>query len=141
MIGIYTLAWIPLVFIAVGNGAIREFTYGRCVSELSAHQISCVTGILLFFLYAWLLSSFRSLKTVREAIAVGTIWLVLTITFEFLFGHYVAGHSFARLLADYDVSAGRLWSFVLTAVGLLPYSVYKIRSCIDVSQKIHLSGH
>ena len=59
---------------------------------------------------------------------MGVIWLVLTIASEFLFGHYIARHSWTRLLADYDLSSGRLWSLVLIAVGLLPYSIYKIRS-------------
>jgi hypothetical protein len=30
----YVLAWIPMVFIAIINGAIREGWYGKHVSEL-----------------------------------------------------------------------------------------------------------
>ena len=37
-----------MVFIAIINGAIREGWYGKYVSELQAHQISTVTGVLLF---------------------------------------------------------------------------------------------
>ena len=44
----YVLAWIPMVFIAIANGAIREGWYGKHVSELQAHQVSTVTGVLLF---------------------------------------------------------------------------------------------
>jgi hypothetical protein len=47
----YVLAWIPMVFIAIANGAIREGWYGKHVSELQAHQISTVTGVLLFGVY------------------------------------------------------------------------------------------
>ena len=128
MIARYALAWIPMVFIAIFNGAIREFTYGRHMAELHAHQVSCITGIILFVLYAWILGFFWPLKSAREAVAAGLIWLVLTVAFEFLFGHFVAGHSWARLLADYDLTAGRLWLLVLLAVGLLPYSIFKLRS-------------
>jgi hypothetical protein len=54
----------------------------------------------------------------RQAIAVGLIWLVMTVAFEFVFGHYVAGHSWERLLYDYDLPAGRLWSLVLAWIAL-----------------------
>jgi hypothetical protein len=36
----YVLAWLPMVFIAIGNGAIREGWYGKYLSELQAHQLS-----------------------------------------------------------------------------------------------------
>ena len=44
----YVLAWIPMVFIAIINGAIREGWYSKHVSELQAHQVSTATGVLLF---------------------------------------------------------------------------------------------
>jgi hypothetical protein len=44
---------------------------------------------------------------------VGAAWLGLTIGFEFGFGRLVAKQSWERLLADYDVSAGRTWPLVL----------------------------
>jgi hypothetical protein len=47
----YTIAWIPMVFIAMANGAIRQLGYGKLLGELSAHQLSCLTGIMLFLLY------------------------------------------------------------------------------------------
>ena len=34
--------------------------------------------------------------------------------FELGFGHWVAGHPWSRLLADYDLLAGRIWVLVLT---------------------------
>ena len=51
----YVLAWFPLVFIAIVNGAIREGWYGKHLSELQAHQISTITGVLLFGVYIWVL--------------------------------------------------------------------------------------
>ena len=37
------------------------------------------------------------------------LWLGMTLAFEFLFGHYIAGKSWSLLLADYNLAAGRLW--------------------------------
>src|SRR3712207_1716407 len=52
---------------------------------------------------------------VRQATyaAIGAGWIGLTVAFEFGFGRLVAGQSWEELLADYDVSEGRTWPFVL----------------------------
>jgi hypothetical protein len=53
MIFRYFIAWIPLVFIKILNGTIREYTYGAHIFELHAHQISTLTGIILSGFYVW----------------------------------------------------------------------------------------
>jgi hypothetical protein len=121
----YTIAWVPMVFIAIANGVIRQFGYGRFLSELHAHQVSCATGITLFYLYTWLLSLRWPLQSSGQAFGVGLIWLGLTIAFEFVFGHYVMKHPWTRLLHDYDISKGRLWSLVLVAILLSPFIVFR----------------
>ena len=59
---------------------------------------------------------------------IGLVWFLLTVAFEFTFGHYVAHHSWGKLFQDYNLLAGRLWVLVLLAVALLPIIVFKIRS-------------
>ncbi len=124
----YAIAWIPMVFIAIANGAIRQLGYERLLGELSAHQLSCLTGIMLFLLYTWCLSLYWPLESSRQAFTIGLIWLTLTIAFEFLFMHYGAKVSWARLFHDYNILEGRLWVLVLFSVFLAPYVVFKIRS-------------
>jgi hypothetical protein len=124
----YSLAWIPMVFIAILNGIFRESVLGKKLSELQAHQLSCLTGILIFFGYTWLISLKWPLESTGQALTVGLVWLLLTVAFEFSFGHYVAHHSWARLFQDYNVLAGRLWVWVLLGVALLPFMVFKMRS-------------
>jgi hypothetical protein len=52
----------------------------------------------------------------------------MTLAFEFLFGHFVAGHSWARLLQDYNLLAGRVWVLLLAWVALAPYLFYRWQS-------------
>ena len=127
MIKRYSIAWLGLVLIGILNGAIRTFVYGPIMSELAAHQISSVTGIILIGLATWLLSLKWKIQSERQAIAVGSIWLVLTIIFEFIFGHYVMGHPWSRLLYDYNLLEGRIWSLVLFFTTIAPYVIYKTR--------------
>jgi hypothetical protein len=115
-----------MVFIAITNGVLRQYVYGRWMKELSAHQVSSLTAVILFYLYTWILVKKWPLESSRQAVAVGIIWLCMTVAFEFLFGHYVANHPLSRLIQDYDLLSGRLWTLVLLAVAAAPYLVYKL---------------
>ncbi len=125
MIWRYILAWIPMIFIGIINGTIREVTYGKYLSELRAHQVSTITGVLLFGFYIWALIHFWSFESPKQALVIGFIWLGLTVTFEFLFGHYIAGHSWSKLLSDYNIFAGRVWIGVLIWIAIAPLLFYR----------------
>jgi hypothetical protein len=127
----YLLAWIPMVFIAILNGAVREFVFSKMLSELRAHQLSCLTGVLLFAASTWIISLKWPLRSAKQALSVGLVWLALTVAFEFIFGHYVAGKSREQLLQDYHILTGRLWVLVLLAVTLLPIIVFRLRCPAD----------
>src|SRR5438874_12489942 len=101
----YVLAWIPMVFIAIANGAIREGWYGKHLSELQAHQLSTATGVLLFGVYIWTLIRIWRPASAGQAIAIGLVWLGMTVGFEFLFGHCVVNGCWSELLHDSVVFA------------------------------------
>ena len=121
----YTLCWFALVAIAVANGALREGSYGNYLTELHAHQLSTAAGILFTGLFIGFLSRRWPLASASQAWTIGRIWLLMTVAFEFLFGHYVAGHSWTRLFQDYNVFAGRLWLPVLIWITVAPYLFYR----------------
>jgi hypothetical protein len=62
----------------------------------------------------------------KQALLIGFNWLVLTIIFEFLFGHYIMGHTWELLLHDYNILEGRFWSFVLLWTFIGPTIIYRI---------------
>ena len=122
----YAVAWLLMPIIGIINGTIRQYAYSNALGELRAHQVSTVTGIFLFGLYIWALTLTWKIRSSAEAIAIGLIWLTLTIAFEFLFGHYVMKHPWSRLLHDYNLFEGRLWVLVLLWVTLAPYVFHKL---------------
>jgi hypothetical protein len=124
----YTAGWIGLVVLAIVNGAIREKGYGPLMTELSAHQSSTVIGLGLFGLYIWILTGFWRIESARQAFVIGGTWLILTIVFEFFFGHYVMGHSWSKLFHDYNLLKGRIWVLVLIWTAVAPYVFYRLRS-------------
>lgn len=117
----YTLAWFPMVAIAVLNGAARDKLYGPRMSPLAAHQISCMTGILLFTIYTVGLSHLFPLQSESQAILAGLVWLALTIVFEFSMICFIMKRPLSSAIAEYDIKSGRLWPLVLISVALLPW--------------------
>jgi hypothetical protein len=122
----HILFWFILMIIGIANGVLRGTTYGKVMSDLAAHQLSTVTGILLTGLAVWILWKYNPLDTTSEAWIVGGVWLLLTVLFEFGFGHYVAGHSWSALLADYNLFKGRVWVLFLGWIAMMPYFFYRV---------------
>jgi hypothetical protein len=123
----YTLAWLILVVAAILNGALREAVYKNSLVDLRAHQVSTLVGIILFGVIIWGLSRLWPLASAKQAWIVGFIWLALTIAFEFLFGHFVMGNPWSKLLHDYNILEGRVWLLVLIWTTIAPYVFYKLR--------------
>lgn len=122
----YILAWVPMVVIAVANALLREKVLAKRLSELRAHQVSTATGVLLFGIYIWVLIRIWRPESPGQAVIIGLTWLGLTVAFEFLFGHYVVGHPWSRLLHEYNLFAGRVWVIILIWVTLAPYIFYRL---------------
>lgn len=126
MIAKYLLSWFLLAVVAIINGIVRQSTYGKSISELAAHQISTATGVLATGVVVWLLSRAWPLESSSQAFIIGLCWFLFTIIFEFGFGHFIAGHSWQKLLADYNVMNGRVWSLFLIWVAVMPYVFFKL---------------
>lgn len=123
----YIIAWVPMVFIAIGNGLFREKFLATRLKELHAHQVSTITIVILFGIYIWKLIGLLQPASSHQAIMIGLIWLSLTVIFEFLFGHYVAGHPWSKLFHDYNIVKGRVWIFVLIWITIAPYLFYQLQ--------------
>jgi hypothetical protein len=125
---LYAAGWLGLVILAIMNGIVRVKVYAPFMDDLTAHQVSTLIGIFLFGIYIWLLTGIIKIESSQQALLVGLLWLVMTVAFEFLFGHYVAGHPWSRLFQDYNIFKGRVWLLVLIWTTLAPYIFYRVRS-------------
>ena len=123
---VHTLAWIPMIAIAMANGMIRDLGYKKYTTELRAHQISTLTAAIIFSIYAWTIERRWPLESAAQAVLAGSIWLLLTIVFEVVFGYFVAKNTWAKLVADYDVRHGRVWSLLLLWLFALPYVWHRL---------------
>lgn len=104
----YLIAWLGLMVLAFLNGFAREFWLETQYSTGVAYQLSTVLLLVLFTAYFWWLFKRWPVKSTGQAWAVGTIWLLLTLGFEFGLG-LAGGLTWQDLLQQYNVAAGELW--------------------------------
>jgi len=124
---IYIFAWFGMVVLTIANGIIRERFYGQFMPDLSAHQLSTLIAIILFGVYIFIITGVFQIQSGKQAVTIGGMWLIMTVIFEFGFGHFVVGHSWTRLSMDYDILHGRVWILVLVWTFIAPYVFYRLR--------------
>ncbi|HRI25005.1 MAG TPA: hypothetical protein PLZ45_10020 [Ferruginibacter sp.] len=122
----YLVAWFPMLLLAIANGALREFVFKKYMGELTAHQLSTFSLLVLFAVYIGFVMHYFPPTSANEAILLGLFWLVLTLLFEFGFGRY-RGNSWEKLLEDYNLVKGRLWILIPLWVAIAPYIFFKLR--------------
>ena len=124
----YVIAWVPMLFIAIANGALRQFTFGRVMSELHAHQLSTVIGSLLIGLFIYAIIRIWPPTSSKQAVVIGSVWLLLTVIFEFAFGRWGMHRTWDQLLNDYNLAAGRVWIVFLAWLTIAPYVIFRLRN-------------
>jgi hypothetical protein len=122
--------WILFVILAILNGGLRERILVPYLGQLLALPLSGLLLSVLIFLVSLAVFPFLSIARSSQAWLVGVLWVVLTIAFEFLFGHFVMGDSWRKLLEAYEVWEGNLWIVVLAAILSSPYLAGKLRGAI-----------
>jgi lysylphosphatidylglycerol synthetase-like protein (DUF2156 family) len=112
----------------VANGTVRELVLLPRVTESAAHQLSTASLVALLGGYFWSLHRRWPIRTATTAAGIGASWALMTVAFEFGLGHYVEGKSWATLTADYDLTDGRVWVFVLVWTAVGPVIVRRLQS-------------
>jgi hypothetical protein len=120
--------WLGFAVVAVAGGVLRVLWLAPRMGEYAANVTETLSLVailvgLIWIAVPWLYPEL-GLKPVRR---LGAFWFGLTIAFEFLFGHFVDGASWGALLANYDITAGRLWILVPLTMGLGPSLVRRLR--------------
>ena len=113
LLGSVILMWLLFMVAAVLNGSLREFVIAPQIGEYPAHLMATAILCAIILVGACIFVRLQRLQETRTLLQVGVMWLVATVLFEFVFGHYVIGHSWERLLADYNLLQGRVWVLVL----------------------------
>jgi hypothetical protein len=110
--------WFAILSVAVLSGGVRDrmvrTRYGNLAAEIFGAAVLCIAiqVVACWVILRWSLSPGW----------LALLWLLMTEAFEFLFFHYVGGHSWSELLAAYRFWEGRLWVVVLLALAVAPFA-------------------
>jgi hypothetical protein len=122
------LAWFLILLLAILNGAFRVGFLILWLGETGGHIISTLLLLSLVLLASWILIPWVQPASTRDAWYIGVFWVFLTLSFEFLAGHFLFGQTWDRLIADYDLVDGRIWIFVPIITLLAPVLVFNMRA-------------
>lgn len=122
----YVLAWIPMLGIAVANGAFRQFTFAKVMSEPHAHQLSTLIGSVCIGAFIWFVVRKWPPASSRQALLIGLVWLLLTVTFETFMGLVLQHRSMQDVLYEYNLFAGRVWPLFLVWLGVAPWTFFRL---------------
>jgi hypothetical protein len=117
-----------MLFIAIANGVLRQLTFGKVMPELRAHQLSTAVGSVFIGLFIYAVIRIWPPSSAKQALAIGLIWLLLTVIFEFVFGRLVMHRPWVLLLNDYNLVTGRVWVLFLAWLTLSPYVFFRFRN-------------
>jgi hypothetical protein len=113
--------WVLLMAAEVIHGVARTLWLAPAVGDLRARQIAVFSGSVLILLIASLAIRWLQVQKARALMAIGVLWVALTLAFELAVGRLVAGYSWDRLASDYDLREGGLLSIGLAVMAIAPW--------------------
>lgn len=118
--------WLVLIVAEIAHGILRAIVLVPVVGEFRSNQIGVFTGSAIILVIAYFTIRWIGAKRPSELLLVGLIWLVLTVTFEVLFGRFVVKLSWDRIVSDYNVLNGGLMPLGLLFLFFSPMVVSKL---------------
>ena len=67
----YFLFWLPMIAIAFANATLRQLVFIKYFNELTAHQLSTITLIILCTIYVGFVFPFLNIQTSKQALLIG----------------------------------------------------------------------
>jgi ABC-type transport system involved in multi-copper enzyme maturation permease subunit len=122
--------WFVIVIAAILNGTFREKVLVPVIGAEMALPLSGILLAVLVFLVAFMLVSSIGSSETKVYIFLGLLWVILTLSFEFLFGHFIAGRSWHEIMQVFNVKKGDLFIVVLAITGVSPWLAAKARGIL-----------
>ena len=123
--------WFIIAVLSVGNGVFRESVLVPSIGYSLALPLSGITLSVIVFVVTCLSFEFFGRQGALGYFLMGTQWVVMTLLFEFVFGHYVLSKSWSDILQVFDIMKGNFFVIVLAVSLISPILVAKIKGALD----------
>ncbi len=111
------------------QGTIRNFAVAPVLGDFRARQVAVFTGSVVILLIAWLTIRWIGARSKGALVAIGLMWLTLTLSLELSLGR-VLGRSWAELSTDFNLLEGGLLSLGLMVLTAAPYIAARLRRIV-----------
>lgn len=123
--------WVLIMLAAIANGVIRETVLDPVLGTTLALPTSGLLLSLIIFGMSWLCVPLIGRARAPAWLAIGMLWVMLTLAFEYLFGHFVAGMSLREISQVFDLAAGNLFLLALLAAAFSPWLAARLRGLVN----------
>jgi hypothetical protein len=121
------MIWFIIAFFAVANGIFREKILAPYLGEMLAVPLSGITLSIIIFTVTYLCFNLLSNNKSLVYLYIGIQWVIMTLVFEFVFGHFVIGKSWSELLQVFNILEGNLFTLALLSSLFSPKLVSLIK--------------
>lgn len=113
--------WVIILFLNILGAAFRQGFLIPVLGEGAGRALETLLVVAMVWIVTFLfIRAAGRDASAADLLLVGVLWLALTLTFEFSFGHFVEGLSVQTMLADYNVLNGRLFILVVLSAFIAP---------------------
>lgn len=122
-------AWLMIAIAETIHGIARRILLVPRMGQLRSSQIGVLVGSIIILSIAWATIRWIGARTPRELWALGAVWTLFMLGFEFLIG-LAAKVPLDRILADYDLTKGGLMILGMLVMLASPSIAARLRRII-----------
>jgi len=119
--------WLVIILVEVAHGIARTLLLAPVVGDFHARQIAVFSGSALILTVSMMFIRWLRPARLADAVAIGIVWLGLTLAFELAFGRYVVQAPWSRIAEDYNLAHGGLLPLGLLVLALAPLIAARCR--------------
>jgi hypothetical protein len=121
------IIWTIIAVLAIANGAFREHVLTPAIGARIALPVSGILLSAIVLLVTW--CCFRLIAGCKQltCLLIGLQWVLMTLLFEFAFGHFVANKPWPEIFRVFNFMQGDLFILVLVVSLFSPLLVARIK--------------
>lgn len=122
-----SMIWFIIALLAIVNGIFRENVLVGMIGPNMAVPVSGITLSMIVLIVTYVSFPLFGKHHALTYFFIGLQWVVMTLLFEFIFGHYVMGKSWSDILEVFHIMRGNLFIIVLAVSLISPLLMAKVK--------------
>lgn len=122
-----SMIWFVIAVLAIVNGIFRENVLVGMIGPNMAVPVSGITLSMIVLIVTYVSFPLFGKHHAPTYFVIGLQWVLMTLLFEFIFGHYVMGKSWSDILEVFHIMRGNLFIIVLAVSLISPLLMAKVK--------------